>query len=72
VLPVTENINLPPQFGMRHKAAVGISEITDAIVVLVSEETGKISFVAHGDIKYGVTSQELKTLLENDLSNITK
>ncbi|HPV57830.1 MAG TPA: diadenylate cyclase CdaA, partial [Tenuifilaceae bacterium] len=45
VLPVTENINLPPQYGMRHKAAVGISEITDAMVVLVSEETGKISFV---------------------------
>lgn len=72
VLPVTENINLPPQYGMRHRAAVGISEITDAIVVLVSEETGKISFVSHGSIKYGVTAQELKALLENNLSNITK
>lgn len=69
VLPVTENINLPPQYGMRHKAAVGISEITDAMVVLVSEETGKISFVVHGNIKYGVTTQELKTLLEENLSN---
>lgn len=72
VLPVTENINLPPQFGMRHRAAVGISEITDAIVVLVSEETGKISFVVHGNIKYGLTTQELKSLLENNLSSVNK
>lgn len=68
VLPVSENINLPPHYGMRHKAAAGISEVTDALVVLVSEETGKISFVAHGSIKYGVTSQELKDMLEKNLS----
>lgn len=67
VLPVSENINLPPHYGMRHKAAAGISEVTDALVALVSEETGKISFVAHGAIKYGVTPQELKDLLEKNL-----
>jgi uncharacterized protein (TIGR00159 family) len=72
VLPVTENINLPPQYGMRHKAAMGISEITDALVVLVSEETGKISFVSHGNIHYGLSTQELKSLLEENLSNIVK
>lgn len=72
VLPVSENINLPPHYGMRHKAAIGLSEITDALVVLVSEETGKISFVSHGSIKYGITTQDLKTLLENNLSTINK
>ena len=72
VLPVTENINLPPHYGMRHKAAIGISEVTDALVVLVSEETGKISFVSHGSIKYGIPTQELKSLLGENLSNISK
>ncbi|MGE0078774.1 MAG: diadenylate cyclase CdaA [Bacteroidales bacterium] len=69
VLPVSENLNLPPHYGMRHKAAIGISEITDALVVLVSEETGKISFVVHSIIKYGVSTQELKILLEENLTN---
>ncbi|MGD9978689.1 MAG: diadenylate cyclase CdaA [Bacteroidales bacterium] len=72
VLPITENINLPPHYGMRHKAAIGISEITDAIVVLVSEETGKISFVTHGSIKYGVSLQELKDLLEENLKSTSR
>ncbi len=67
VLPVSENLNLPPQYGMRHKAAVGISEITDALVVLVSEETGKISVVSHGNIQYGVPSSELKRIIEQNI-----
>lgn len=68
VLPVSENTNLPPQYGMRHKSAIGLSEITDALVVLVSEETGKISITMGGKIQYGITAQELNKILEEQLS----
>jgi len=68
ILPVTENLNVPAQFGMRHRAALGISEHTDALIVVVSEETGKISFGFEGEIKHGVSSIELRQLLEDQLS----
>jgi len=68
ILPVTENMNLPAHFGMRHRAALGISEHTDALIVVVSEETGKISFGVEGDIKYGISSMELRQLLEEHLN----
>lgn len=64
VLPVTENINLPAHYGMRHRAAIGMSETTDSLIVVISEETGKISFVVNGTIRYGISSMELKQLLE--------
>ena len=72
ILPVTENLNLPAHFGMRHRAALGITEHTDALVVLVSEETGKISFGVEGDIKYGISSMELRQLLEDHLNPNTE
>lgn len=49
-LPITERQDLPPRFGMRHKAAVGISEASDADVIVVSEQTGSISFVHAGKV----------------------
>ncbi len=64
-LPITENINIPPNFGMRHRAAVGISEATDAVVVVVSEETGNISFVQNGEIKKINSITELRLAIEN-------
>lgn len=69
ILPVTENLNVPAHYGMRHRAALGISEHTDALIVVVSEETGKISFGFEGEIKYGVSSMELRQLLEDYLIN---
>ena len=63
VLPSTDNINLPAHYGMRHRAAIGISEKTDAIVVIVSEETGSISYSENGELKYNISSSELKNLL---------
>lgn len=68
VLPSTEKMNLPAHYGMRHRAAIGITEHTDAVVVVVSEETGKISLVHDGIIKYGLTSMELKPLLDSLLA----
>jgi diadenylate cyclase len=67
ILPVTENLNIPARYGMRHRAAIGISEHTDALVVIVSEETGKISFCIDEMIKYGISSMELEQLLEQHL-----
>ena len=50
-LPITENPNLPASYGMRHRAAIGASEHTDALLVIVSEETGKISIAENGAVK---------------------
>jgi diadenylate cyclase len=61
ILPVTERDNLPAQFGLRHRAAIGMSEATDTLVVVVSEETGKISTVRNGIIHHNLSSQELRS-----------
>lgn len=59
VLPSTRS-EVPLSFGMRHRAAMGVSEVSDAIVVVVSEETGAISIVHNGKINVGLTTTELK------------
>jgi uncharacterized protein (TIGR00159 family) len=64
VLPTTEKIDVPANYGMRHRAAMGITEHTDAVVVVVSEETGKISLAEHGEIRSGLSALELKHQLE--------
>jgi len=63
ILPVSERDNLPAQFGLRHRAAVGMSEITDTIIVVVSEETGQISVVRNGKIEHNITAPELRQKL---------
>ncbi len=64
-LPITENPNIPANYGMRHRAAVGLSEETDACVIVVSEETGNISFVKDGKIKTMGSITELRLAIEN-------
>lgn len=66
ILPITERLDLPPQFGMRHRAAIGIAEKTDAVVIIVSEETGAISFAKHDDIETNIGPNRLRQLLENE------
>ena len=66
-LPITENKNLPANYGMRHKAAIGITEESDAEVVVVSEETGRISFVKGGRVTTIQNINELKLLLTESL-----
>lgn len=66
ILPSTDNFNIPAHFGMRHRAAAGVTEATDAIAVVVSEETGKISYVEDGRIESDVTPERLAALLENN------
>lgn len=62
-LPITEKTNIPASYGMRHKAAIGITEETDADVIVVSEETGRISFVRGGTVTPIQNINELKLLL---------
>ncbi len=66
-LPITERTNIPAKFGMRHKAAIGITEETDADAVIVSEETGNISFVKGGVVTPIHNINELKLLLNTAL-----
>ena len=68
ILPITQNTNLPAQFGTRHRAAAGITEQTDAIAIVVSEETGKISIANHGNILYDLSGKILTEELEKALS----
>lgn len=65
VLPSTEKLDVPAHFGMRHRAAMGITEHTDSVVIIVSEETGKISIAEQGEIKSGLSAIELRQTLEH-------
>lgn len=67
ILPVTENPDLPAHFGLRHRAALGMSETTDSVVVVVSEETGQISLVVNGEMTSNLTPNELKKALQQHL-----
>lgn len=69
VLPVTEKENFPSHFGMRHRAAVGITETTDAIAITVSEQTGSVSLTVNGDINSNLTKDKLRFLIEKNLKN---
>ncbi len=69
VLPVTEKENFPSNFGMRHRAAVGITETTDAIAITVSEQTGSVSLTVNGDINSNLTKDKLRYLIEKNLKN---
>lgn len=62
-LPITEKTDIPARYGMRHKAAIGISEVSDADVIVVSEETGRIAFVNGGIVTPIQNINELKLLL---------
>ncbi len=66
-LPITERTNIPANYGMRHKAAIGITEETDADAIVVSEETGRISFVKGGVVTPIKNINELKLLLNTSM-----
>ncbi|HEY3306918.1 MAG TPA: diadenylate cyclase CdaA [Desulfuromonadaceae bacterium] len=67
LLPLSHNPDIAKSFGTRHRAALGLSEVADALMIVVSEETGKISLVHDGKINYDVDSSELSRNLRKSL-----
>ncbi|MCK4921784.1 MAG: diadenylate cyclase CdaA [Bacteroidales bacterium] len=70
ILPVTDQPDLPPEYGLRHRAAIGLTEMTDAIVIIVSEETGQISIAENGKLQWGVNNKELLETLEKNFQSV--
>ena len=66
ILPVTQKTNIPGHYGLRHRAAIGVTEVNDCIALVVSEETGNISMVTGGNI-VTVKPLELKEMIEKEL-----
>jgi diadenylate cyclase len=67
IFPISENYSLPQDYGLRHRAAIGLSEQTDSLVIIVSEETGEISLAEGGEIRTVDTKALLKILEEKML-----
>ena len=67
ILPVSENPDVPAALGLRHRAAIGLSEITDAVVLVVSEETGHISLVRGGEVFRNLAPADLRARLNEFL-----
>jgi diadenylate cyclase len=67
ILPVSDLDNLPAQFGLRHRAAIGMSETTDTLVLVVSEETGQLSIVRAGKIHHNLSIQEIRKMINEYL-----
>lgn len=63
ILPISQNPNIPKSLGLRHRAGLGITQETDAKVIIVSEETGKISFAQEGRLKINTNPEELQELI---------
>jgi uncharacterized protein (TIGR00159 family) len=67
ILPVTER-DVPAQFGLRHRAAIGMSESTDTLVLIISEETGQVSLSKNGKILHNLSQQEIREMINNYLT----
>lgn len=67
ILPISEDPKIHSRFGLRHRAAIGVSEKTDAICLLVSEETGEISYIKDGNFELFTDNKELQEKLRNDI-----
>ena len=67
ILPVNNEKNIPERFGLRHRAAIGITEKTDSLALVVSEETGQVSYIKNGEFVIFKDNMELTELIKNDL-----
>lgn len=66
-LPLSESMLIPKEFGTRHRAAVGISEVSDAVTLVVSEETGDVSITLNNELLAGLTQEEYLAILRREL-----
>ncbi len=67
ILPVNNEKNIPERFGLRHRAAIGITEKTDSLALVVSEETGQVSYIKNGEFVIFKDNMELTELIKKDL-----
>ena len=65
ILPVSHDMDVPKQLGLRHRAALGMSQASDAVCVIVSEETGGISIAMDGELKVKVAAPDLEKMLSS-------
>ena len=72
VFPTSNNTKINRNLGTRHKAALGISEESDAIVLIVSEETGKMSIASRGELFHGLSLDDIRMMLIDELKESTK
>ena len=68
ILPVSHNMDIPKELGLRHRAALGISQASDAIAVVVSEETGRISAAIKGNFRLRLSAEDLESLLTKEMA----
>ena len=66
ILPVAHDLNIPKELGLRHRAALGVSQETDALAIIVSEETGGISIAYKGQFQLRLTAEELERILTKE------
>lgn len=66
ILPVSHDLNIPKELGLRHRAAMGVSQETDALTIIVSEETGGISVAYKGQFHLRLTAEELERILTKE------
>ena len=69
ILPVSHNLNIPKELGLRHRAALGVSQETDALAIIVSEETGGISIAYKSEFYLKLNAEELERMLTNEYIN---
>lgn len=67
ILPVSHNLDIPKELGLRHRAAMGISQNSDAIAIVVSEETGRISVAIKGVFRLRLSAEELESILTREI-----
>jgi diadenylate cyclase len=71
-LPLSESPFISKELGTRHRAALGISEVTDSLTIIVSEETGSVSVARNSELHRNLTQDELREILQKELIIITK
>jgi uncharacterized protein (TIGR00159 family) len=68
ILPVSHDLDIPKELGLRHRAAMGVSQESDALAIVVSEETGGISVASRGHFSLHLTAEALESILSKELA----